>query len=75
MYASIQRTIFEANRVSPANAEAGFASFIATIENHNAKVTLGIYFTWAVNLVHHLEDMDRYGFVSSPSCPNINLGQ
>jgi hypothetical protein len=37
-YSSIQKSIFEADRVSTSDAEKGFSSFIKAIENHNAEV-------------------------------------
>jgi hypothetical protein len=39
-YMAIQGAIFEADGISNENAEAGFESFIATIENHDAEVAL-----------------------------------
>jgi hypothetical protein len=36
-YMAIQGAIFEADRISDENAEAGFESFITTIENHNVE--------------------------------------
>jgi hypothetical protein len=39
-YMAIQGAIFEADKISNENSEAGFESFIATIENHDAEVAL-----------------------------------
>src|SRR5580704_5357214 len=39
-YMAIQGAIFEADGIINENAEAGFESFIATIENHDAEVAL-----------------------------------
>ena len=39
-YASIQRRIFETHGITPANAEAGFQSFINAVESHDAEVSL-----------------------------------
>jgi hypothetical protein len=39
-YMGIQEAIFETDGISDENAEAGFGSFIATIENHDAEVAM-----------------------------------